>query len=99
MSNGQSFKSLITKRQVTQIDRLMNFAAVVHPLTAIPQVYSIYSTHDVGGISLLTWFGFMALGLIFLLYGLVHWIKPLILTQVLWFIVDFLVVIGVLVYR
>lgn len=76
----------------------MIVAAVLHPLTAIPQVYSIYSTHDVSGISLLTWLGFMLLGLVFLAYGILHKIKPFIVTQVLWFIVDFLIVIGVLLY-
>lgn len=77
----------------------MSIAAVIHPLSAVPQVYSIYSTQDVSGISLLTWLGFMLLGLIFLSYGILHKIRPLIVTQVLWFIVDFLVVIGVIIYR
>ncbi len=77
----------------------MSVAAVIHPLTAVPQVYKIYSTHDVAGVSLWTWFGFMTLGLIFLAYGLAHKIRPFIVTQILWFIVDFLVVAGVLMYR
>lgn len=76
----------------------MSGAAVVHPLTALPQVYMIYTTHDVGGISLWTWFGFMVLGLIFLAYGILHKIKPFIITQLLWFIIDFMVVIGTLLY-
>ncbi len=77
----------------------MSVAAVLHPLSGTPQVYQIYATQDVSGISLLTWFGFMALGLIFLAYGIVHKIKPFIVTQLLWFIVDFLVVIGVMIYQ
>jgi uncharacterized protein with PQ loop repeat len=93
------YKYLNKKRETTVVDHLMSVAAVIHPLTAIPQVYAIYSTHDVSGVSLLTWFGFMTLGLIFLLYGILHKIKPFIVNQVLWFILDFLVVIGVLIYR
>lgn len=87
------------KRSHALIDRAMSLAAVVHPLTATPQVVQIYRTHDVHGVSLLTWLGFMCLGAIFLSYGLLHRIKPFIVTQVLWFIMDFLVVIGVLLYR
>lgn len=86
-------------KKISIIDHLMSATAVVHPLTASPQVYQIYTTHDVSGVSLLTWLGFMALGLIFLAYGLVHKIKPLIITQILWFIMDFLVVYGTLLYR
>jgi uncharacterized protein with PQ loop repeat len=77
----------------------MSVAAIVHPMMGVPQVYQIYSTQDVAGISLFTWFGFMTLGLVFLLYGIVHRIRPLIVTQILWFIVDSLVVFGILLYR
>ena len=77
----------------------MSAAAVIHPLSAVPQVYKIYSTHNVSGVSLWTWLGFMVLGLVFLTYGVAHKIKPFIVTQVLWFIVDLLVVIGVFIYQ
>ena len=87
------------KQNTTIIDTLMNAASVIHPMTAIPQVYTIYSTQDVSGVSLITWFGFMALGCIFLAYGIIHRIKPFILTQTLWFVVDFLIVIGVVIFR
>jgi uncharacterized protein with PQ loop repeat len=81
------------------IDMLVNIAAVIHPLTTLPQIYAIYSSQSVAGISLWTWLGFMLIGFIFLAYGLVHHLKPIILTQVLWFIVDATVIIGVLLYQ
>lgn len=88
----------VKNQRTKNIDFLMTLASVIHPLTAIPQVYSIYATHDVSGVSLWTWLGFMVLGLVFLTYSIVHKIKPLILNQILWFIVDFLVVAGVIIY-
>lgn len=90
---------LSKKREKTVVDRLMSGAAIVHPLTALPQVYAIYSSKDVTGISLLTWIGFMVLGTVFLAYGIVHKLKPFIVTQILWFTVDVLIVTGVLLYR
>ena len=78
---------------------MMAVVAVIHPLTATPQVYQIYSTQSVEGVSLLTWLGFMVLGAVFLAYGVVHKIKPFIVTQVLWFVIDFLIVAGILLYR
>jgi uncharacterized protein with PQ loop repeat len=92
------YKHLRRKKQLAAVDHLMSVAAVLHPLSALPQIIKIYSSQDVIGISLWTWLGFMLLGLIFLTYGIAHKIKPFILTQLLWFIVDFLVVIGVLIY-
>lgn len=92
------YKHLSKKQRVSTIDHLMSAAAIVHPLTALPQVYKIYSTQDVAGVSIWTWLGFMALGIIFLAYGIAHRIKPFIITQVLWFTIDLLIVVGVLVF-
>lgn len=92
-------KNKYSKKTIALIDSLMGVVAVIHPLTATPQVYEIYSTQNVTGVSLLTWFGFMLLGFVFLAYGIVHNLKPIILTQTLWFAVDFAIVIGVLLYR
>lgn len=99
MPTAVLYKSTVRFRGAKTIDSLMSIAAVIHPLTAVPQVYAIYTTHNVSGVSLWTWLGFMTLGLIFLAYGILHKIKPFIITQVLWFIVDFLVVIGVFLFR
>lgn len=87
------------KQKPGLLDALVNIAAIVHPLTALPQVYEIYTSHDVTGVSLLTWFGFMFIGFIFLAYGISHRLRPIIVTQILWFIVDLLVIIGILLYR
>lgn len=92
-------KYLTKKHEVALVDRLMSVAAVVHPLTAAPQVYVIYKTQDVTGVSLWTWLGFMVLGLIFLAYGVMHKIKPFIVTQLLWFVVDFSIVCGVILFQ
>jgi len=80
------------------VDRVMSVAAVVHPLSALPQIIKIYTTHDVTAVSFLTWLFFMAVGAVFLTYAVAHRIRPLILTQVLWFINDFIVVAGILLY-
>jgi VIT1/CCC1 family predicted Fe2+/Mn2+ transporter len=40
----------------------------------------------------------MALGIVFLAYGLLHKIKPMIVTQVLWFVLDAAILTGVVLY-
>lgn len=91
-------KFLAQKQNRTAIDSLMSVAAVVHPLMAVPQVIQIYVTEQVAGLSLFTWVAWFALGLIFLTYGLAHRLRPYILMQVLWIIVDALVIAGILIY-
>lgn len=56
---------LTRKREITVIDKLMQLAAIVHPVMATPQVYKIYDSRNVSGISLSTWVSFMVLGSIF----------------------------------
>jgi uncharacterized protein with PQ loop repeat len=79
--------------------RLTLIAAVVQPLTTIPQVYKIYSTHDVSGLSLFTWLGYALVGLVFLAYGIKYRLKPIYLTQIIWFSLQMSIAIGILVYR
>jgi len=78
--------------------RLTLIASVVQPLTTIPQVIKVYSSHDVSGLSLFTWLGYALIGLVFLAYGLKYNLKPIIITQIIWFILQMSIVIGILVY-
>jgi uncharacterized protein with PQ loop repeat len=91
-------RGVTSKGQRQLIDRAMMVAAVIHPMTALPQVFQIYLTRSAQDVSLITWLSFMLLGVIFLVYALLHRIRPMIVTQILWFVVDLLVVVGVLLY-
>lgn len=86
------------KAKVRLIDNLMMVASTIHPLTALPQVYIIYSGQNVEGVSLLSWLGFMVIGCVFLAYGIAHKLKPFIINQVIWFAIDLAVVIGIILF-
>lgn len=86
------------RRAARAIDNAMAAAAIVHPATAAPQVIKIYETHNAVGVAPLTWLSFMAIGTVFLAYGLLHMIKPMIVTQVLWFVMDAVILTGVVLY-
>ncbi|PID32249.1 hypothetical protein CR970_01530 [Candidatus Saccharibacteria bacterium] len=81
------------------IDRVVYIAAIIQPLTTLPQVYSIYSTRVVAGISLLTWVLYLLVGMVFLVYGIKHMLRPIILNQVLWSCLQISVIVGILLYR
>ena len=82
------------RRAARAIDNAMAAAAIVHPATAAPQVIKIYETHNAVGVAPLTWLSFMAMGTVFLAYGLLH----MIVTQVLWFVMDAVILTGVVLY-
>lgn len=92
-------KPLLKKnKQVKLIDRMMMVASIIHPLTTVPQVYEIYSSQNAAGVSLLTWLGFMVIGLIFLAYGITHRLTPFIVNQIIWFALDLIIIIGIILY-
>lgn len=92
------FKFLQTKQNRTKIDHIMMVAAVAHPLIAVPQALQIYITKEAAGLSLFTWFVFGLLGLVFMAYGIAHRLKPYILMQLCWMVVNVSIVIGILLY-
>lgn len=83
---------------VKEVDKAMVLVAVLHPLMATPQIYAIYSNQSAEDVSLATWVLFSLMGVVFLSYGLIHKLKPIILTQILWLIVDAIIIVGILLY-
>jgi len=92
------YRYLQAKEQTPNLDRVMMAVCIVHPLTALPQVYTIYHHRAAQDVSLITWLGFVLFGIVFLLYAIAHNVKPMIVNQILWFSIDLAVVIGVLIY-
>ena len=86
------------KRRLSAFDKVAVVAAFAYPITGVPQIFSVLQGQT-SGISLPSWFGFILFALFFLVYGAVHRIKPMIITNALWLLVDSLVVTGVIVQR
>ncbi len=79
-------------------EKIALFAAIGQPLMTIPQVWKIYTTQNAIGVSLATWVGYTIFGLMFLVYGAANNLRPIWLTQTLWFFLQMSVVVGVLIY-
>ncbi len=86
---------LSRKKKITLFDRVVMVAAVLYPLSGIPQAFNVFKG-NVDGVSVVSWLSFMAFSILFLVYGIVHKIKPMIVTNILWLFVDGLVVWGIL---
>lgn len=81
------------------LDKLTFVVGIIGPFTVLPQIYSIYSTHVATGVSLTTWLLIFIVTLPWILYGLAHKDKSIIVSFTLWEVVNMMVVIGVLLYR
>lgn len=87
---------LSRKYQLSLFDKIAMVAAVLYPLSTVPQVISVFQG-SVAGISIYTWTGYVFFAALFLFYGIVHKIKLMIITNALWLAVDILVVAGLLI--
>ena len=80
------------------LDKLTFIVGVIGPFTVLPQIYSIFSTHSANGVSLATWTLIFIVTFPWILYGLAHKEKSIIVSFILWEVVNLTVVIGVLLY-
>jgi MtN3 and saliva related transmembrane protein len=86
-------------RHQTSIDRLVNVIAVVGPLTSVPQIAEIwFIDKSAVGVSLVTWSLFLLMACIWLLYGIVHKARPIIISNSLWILAQAIIVLGALYY-
>ncbi len=80
------------------LDRLTFVAGIVGPFTVLPQIFSIFSTHSAAGVSLITWALIFVVTFPWILYGVAHKDKSIIVSFILWEVVNLAVVVGVLMY-
>lgn len=70
--------------------------AFISPLSNLPQITKLYSTQVTAGISLQTWIMYFIFGIVPLIYAFANHIKPLIISNALWVIVEIIMIYGIL---
>jgi len=80
------------------LDKLTFVVGVIGPFTVLPQIYSIFSSKSAAGVSLTTWALIFIVTFPWILYGFAHKEKNIIVSFILWEVVNLAVVIGVLLY-
>ncbi|MBU1202312.1 MAG: hypothetical protein KJ583_03595 [Nanoarchaeota archaeon] len=80
------------------MDKLVYAASIFAPIMTLPQVMIIWIDKNAQGISVVSWIAYMLCALIWLMYGFLHKEKPIIIMNLLWIVLDLLVIIGVMVY-
>jgi len=85
-------------RYLVFLDKLTFVVGVIGPFTVLPQIYTIFHTHSATGVSLTTWLLIFIVTFPWILYGLAHKDKSIMVSFTLWEVVNLTVVIGVLIY-
>jgi MtN3 and saliva related transmembrane protein len=83
---------------IRMLDKIIYLVGVVGPFITIPQILKIWSTQEALGVSLWSWVGYLILSIIWTIYGVVHKEKPIIVMNLLNVFMQFLVVLGIIIY-
>lgn len=80
------------------LDNICLVFSVLMPATTIPQIWRIFKYHQVDGLSLSMWILYSVGVIPFLIYGIVHKEKPLIVLNILWLLAQIVIITGILMY-
>lgn len=87
------------KEKLHTIDKLMYAVSFAYPITAIPQLIKIYTSHNVESLALASWIMYVIFQTICVSYAISRRLKPLIIEGCLWLTFYLLVVIAIFIYQ
>ena len=82
----------------SRMDKLIYFVGIIGPVMTIPQVAKIWLDKSAAGISIVAWGTYTITSAIWAAYGVMHKDKPIIISSLMFVIVNLLVVIGAFIY-
>lgn len=81
---------------VSLMDRMAYLMGIVTVLVNIPQLVAIWTSPDTQGVSLISWIGFFLGSCFWVIYGLLHKERPIIVMNAALMVVQGCIVIGIL---
>ncbi len=80
------------------IDALALLVGFIQPIATIPQIWIVFETQNASSVSFFTWTAYNCASVVLLLYGLHHKLLPIIVAQILWIIVQTVMVATVFIF-
>jgi uncharacterized protein with PQ loop repeat len=87
------------KKVTRKVDQSMAFIGVVSPFATFIQVFHIFATKLVAGISLITWIIYVFVSACWVAYGFFYKDKPLMVVNSLSVCASFLIIVAYLIYK
>ena len=88
----------LTYKPRDPFDVVIYFFTFATPLFEIPQIAQIYISHNAQSVSIWTWSFFVLSNIVWIIYGVRNILLPVILTSVLYAVVDIAIVVGIVLY-
>lgn len=82
----------------TILEFMIYFVGFLGTILALPQAYKIWVLKEIGGASIISWVALASFTPFWILYGIMHKKKSLVMTYVVWFLINLLVIVGIMIY-
>lgn len=80
------------------INRIIYPIGIIGPLMTIPQFVKIWVHQDASSVSVISWSAYLIIAVFWLLYGTIHKEWPIIVSNVLWILMNMAVLVGIFYY-
>ena len=80
------------------IDTTTYLIAIFGPIAGLPQLYKVWITKDVTGVSAISWAAFTMIWIVWLMHAIIYKDRPLKINSIAWIILTSLIAIGALTY-
>jgi uncharacterized protein with PQ loop repeat len=97
--HAHAHKHLHKNKKRSGFENFIYVFAFTTPLFEIPQFVNIIGAHSAENVSLITWLYLAISSFAWLVYGILMKMKPLIVSYVLYVIVEFSIVVSILMYQ
>ena len=91
-------KKISNKKFIKYLDKFLMVVAITGPLMDLPQIFKIYYFKNAAGVSLLSWTLYAIFDIPWIIYGIVHKDKPIVVAYLCWMITNLFVIAGTLIY-
>lgn len=91
-------KQLHTKPDKEFFDYIVYFFTVATPLFELPQAYVIYANQSAQDVSFATWAFFLLDNIVWIVYAVKRRVVPLLITTILYLIIETAILVGIVLY-
>lgn len=86
------------KRLIRIVDRVVFLVGVVGPFFSLPQVFKIWESGETMGLSIETWVAYFVFSIVWFIYGIAHREAPIIISNGIYAVINFLIVLGIILF-
>ena len=80
------------------LDHIVLVVGILGPAMTIPQVLKIWLEQSAAGVSLISWSAYLLLDMTWITYGVVHKVKPIIISYIVWIVLEIFLIAGIVRY-